>query len=236
MSRPKVLVNFIQDRSGSMASVWEETTNGFKTFLNDLKEKAEQDGVDYLFSLTVFDTVTETPLLAVPIGNVGDDALAKHGPRGATALYDAVGKTLEAISQSGHGADKIVVAIVTDGHENSSREWTKDGLNKVVEDRLKQGNWAFTYLGTQPETWADAQAIGIGAGATAVYDSSRASASYAVMAKAIRSHARSSERGSRDLFAQNLNQPEAAAGGMKTNPSESEQEPNKTTGSQRRWQ
>ncbi|PYR96917.1 MAG: hypothetical protein DMG12_25225, partial [Acidobacteria bacterium] len=103
MSQTKVLVNFIQDRSGSMASVWEETMNGFKVFIKDLKDKGLQDGVDYLFSLTVFDTVIETPLLAVPIETVPEDALGKYGPRGSTALYDATGKTLEAISQASHG-------------------------------------------------------------------------------------------------------------------------------------
>src|SRR5436190_16021436 len=150
MSKTRVLVNLIQDRSGSMASVWQETVNGFTIFIKDLKEKGRQDGVDYLFSLTVFDTLIETPFLAVPIEQVPEEALAKHGPRGSTALYDAAGKTLEAITQSRHGADKIIVAIVTDGQENSSREWSKDNLNIAIEDRLKQGNWSFIYLGTQP--------------------------------------------------------------------------------------
>ena len=81
MNRTRVLVNFIQDRSGSMASVWQETVNGFKQFIKDLKEKGDQDGVDYLLSLTVFDTLIETPLLAVSLDEVPEDALAKHGPR-----------------------------------------------------------------------------------------------------------------------------------------------------------
>ena len=234
MNRKKVLVNFIQDRSGSMASVWQETVNGFKTFIKDLKEKGEQDGVDYTFSLTVFDTLIETPFLAVPIDKVPEDALVKHGPRGSTALYDAAGKTLDAISQSSHGADKIIVAIVTDGQENSSREWTKANLNKAIEDRLNQGTWAFVYLGTQPETWDDARSIGVGVGATAVYDPARAGESYALVAMAVHAHARSSEAGTRSLFSQRLNRPEAAAAGMTTDPS-SVQRTGKPAGPQTRW-
>ena len=220
MSKTKVLVNFIQDRSGSMASVWQETMNGFKVFIKDLKDKGQQDGVDYLFSLTVFDTVIETSLLAVPIETVPEDALGKYGPRGSTALYDATGKTLEAISQASHGADKLIVAIVTDGQENSSREWSKDNLNKAIEDRLNRGNWSFVYLGTQPETWDDAHSIGIGAGATAVYDPARVGASYQAVATALHAHARSAEAGTRDLFAQRLSRPEAAAAGMITDQQE----------------
>src|SRR5438093_7823950 len=216
MNRKKVLVNFIQDRSGSMASVWQETVNGFKTFIKDLKEKGEQDGVYDILSLTVFDTLIETPLLAVPIDKVPEDALVKHGPRGSTALYDAAGKTLEAVSQSSHEADKIIVAIVTDGQENSSREWTKTNLNKAIEDRLNQGTWSFVYLGTQPETWDDAQSIGVGVGAAAMYKPARATASYALMADALHAHARSSEAGTRNLFARRLDRAKAEAAGMTT--------------------
>jgi len=235
MSKTKVLVNFVQDRSGSMASVWQETVNGFKTFVKDLKENGAQDGIEYIFSLTVFDTLIETPLLAAPIDKVPEDALAKHGPRGSTALYDAAGKTLEAVSQASHGADKIILAIVTDGQENSSREWTKGNLNKAIEDRLNQGNWSFVYLGTQPETWDDAQSIGIGAGATAVYDPARAGASYQVMASALHAHARSGEAGTRDLFARRLSQPEAAAAGMHTDPKSAQRPPKPRAGTQARW-
>ncbi len=235
MNRTRVLVNFIQDRSGSMASVWQETVNGFKTFIKDLKEKGDQDGVDYLLSLTVFDTLIETPLLAVSLDEVPEDALAKHGPRGATALYDAAGKMLEAISQASHGADKIIVVIVTDGQENSSREWTKDNLNKAIEDRLNQGHWSFVYLGTQPETWDDAQSIGIGLGAAALYDPNRAAASYSVMASALHAHAQSAEPGTRSLFSRRLNQPEAAAAGMITDPKSLQRPAKSSAGPRGRW-
>ena len=64
----KILVSFIQDRSGSMASVWNETLNGFKTYVTDLqKDQLKDNEVEYLFSLTTFDTQIETPYLGVPI-------------------------------------------------------------------------------------------------------------------------------------------------------------------------
>src|SRR5690349_9033083 len=94
MAMTKVLVNFIQDRSGSMQSVWQETLSGFKTFLEDLRASAQKDGVEYLFSLTTFDTLVETPIAVQAIESVDANILAQHGPRGSTALYDAVGSTI----------------------------------------------------------------------------------------------------------------------------------------------
>lgn len=213
----KVLVNFGQDRSGSMASCWDETRSGFRKFVEDLREKGSQDGVEYLFSLTTFDTLVETPILAKPIADVDVAELAKHGPRGATALYDAVGATIENTSANDRGAEKIVCVVVTDGQENSSREWTKTRLHTIVDAKLKLGNWTFLYLGTQPETWDDAGAIGLGAGSISTYQSARAGEAYAFTSAALHSLARSVKLGSRTLFQDHAKVADAAAAGMKVN-------------------
>jgi uncharacterized protein YegL len=210
----KVLVNFIQDRSGSMSDVWTETLSGFKKFVEDLRDGASKDGVEYLFSLTTFDTQVETPIVGQPIASVAPDELAKHGPRGSTALYDAVGTTIKNTEDNSHGADKIIVVIVTDGHENSSREWNKDTLHKSIEAKLKLGNWTFTYLGTQPETWADAGALGIATGAVANYQGNRATATYSMTANAVRSLSKSVASASPALMSDYLSEEDEVAAGM----------------------
>lgn len=180
----KVLISFIQDRSGSMSGAWAETLNGFKTYVEKLQADKEAD-VEYIFSLTTFDTQIDVPYVGVPIASVDSGKLKDFGPRGMTALYDAVGKTLQA-----HDDDKslsfesAVVVIVTDGQENSSREWSKTALHAAIDDRIKRGNWTFTYLGTQPETWDDASSLGMGVGASATYNAQNAGATYDMMASA----------------------------------------------------
>lgn len=231
-----VLVNFIQDRSGSMQDVWAETVNGFKQFVTELKANAAKDGIKYLFSFTTFDTMVEHPIHEAEVSSVDVDEIKKHAPRGMTALYDAVGMALEKVKTV---ADKYIGVIVTDGHENSSREWDKDKLNAAIESRLKQGNWTFTYLGTQPETWGDAGAIGIGAGATAAYTPTMASAAYSATADALHAMSRSSAMGSRSLFASHGNSRRIAAAGMTLNPSSPKKSapvpPKPKSASARRW-
>src|SRR5258708_5034126 len=100
-----------------MASVWDETLNGFRTFVKDLKENGVKEGVEYILSLTTFDTQIETPLVGKPIAEVDEDILSKYGPRAATALLDAVGMTIENTDKNRHGAEKIICVIVTDGQE-----------------------------------------------------------------------------------------------------------------------
>jgi len=214
----KVLVSFIQDRSGSMATVWDETLNGFKTYVENLQaDEKKDDEIEYLFSLTTFDTVIETPHIGDKIANVDGTILKKHGPRNATALYDAVGKTLQAIDDNKSLTfDKAIVVIVTDGQENSSREWSKDALHSAIDERVKRGNWTFTYLGTQPETWDDAQSLGIGVGASASYNANNAHATYATMAAATMSMGRAQASGSRSFMSENTTRSMRASVGMKT--------------------
>lgn len=231
----KVLVNFIQDRSGSMQSVWTETLSGFRKFVEDLRASALKDGVEYLFSLTTFDTRVETPIAIQPIENVDVDVLAQHGPRGSTALYDAVGSTIQNTQANRHGADKIIVVIATDGHENSSREWDKDKLHSAVDAKLNEGNWTFTYVGTQPETWDDAAALGVAAGAVARYAPTMARATYSALASSVsRLAADRSRLRSENLMDDYLSEAEADAAGMQKRPqpkpaSTSEKRPQKAT-------
>lgn len=198
-----------------MASVWSETLSGFKAFVTKLREDGKKDGVEYLFSLTTFDTLVETPLIAVPIDKVDPDVLAQHGPRGCTALYDAVGATIQNTEADHRGAEKIIVVVVTDGQENSSREWTKDRLHTIIDAKLNAGNWTFTYLGTQPETWDDAQALGVSLGSVRSFTGARSAAAYAAVARSV--SRLSSDRhvsGSRNLMDEYMDDKEMADAGM----------------------
>lgn len=214
----RTLISFIQDRSGSMQSVWEETLNGFKVYVSDLqKDQAKDDQVEYLFSLTTFDTEIDTPYIGEKIGNVKNDKLKEFGPRGGTALYDAVGKTLQAIDDDKKLTfDKAIVVIVTDGQENSSREWSKDALHAAIDERIKRGNWTFTYLGTQPETWANASSLGMGVGASATYTAANAAATYATMSTATANMARSAMGQSMSFLHDNTTVSMRASVGMRT--------------------
>ncbi len=214
----KILVSFIQDRSGSMADVWAETLNGFKSYVEDLQADQKKDNeVEYLFSLTTFDTVIETPYMGVAIDRVDSTELNNHGPRGGTALYDAIGKTLQAVDDDKKlSFEKAIVVIVTDGQENSSREWSKQALHAAIDERIKRGNWTFTYLGTQPETWDDASSLGMGVGASAVYTPTNAGATYRAMASASASMARSAQGQSVSFLHDNTTVASRSFVGMKT--------------------
>ena len=213
--KPKVLVSFIQDRSGSMQHVWEETLSGFQSYIRNLKSDPEGD---YLFSLTTFDTVADQPYVAERLASVDEDILTAYGPRGSTALYDALGATIRETEKSESLVSKILVVIVTDGYENSSREWSKEKIRSLVNEKSQKANWTFVYLGTQPETWEDAGAINMSMGNTMSYNPRSSKAAYSAMAGATRSWRSSPQEKTANFSMDYLSEEQAAAADIQRKP------------------
>lgn len=156
MKKQKVIVNFILDKSGSMDSVRESTISGFNEYLNTLKKDKKNE---YEFSLTLFDTNFSTPVKSQSINDVVPLDWNEYNPGGCTALYDAVCSTIKGINES--KGQKVINIIMTDGEENSSKEYTQVQMKALIEERKKKGNWTFVYLGANQDSYTVAQKYGI---------------------------------------------------------------------------
>lgn len=150
----RTLLVFLLDRSGSMQSIKSDVEGGFAAFID---EQRQAPG-DCAATLAQFDTEYELVYHGIPVGDV--PALNLQ-PRGATALLDAMGKLITdtATQLDAQPEDErpgtVIVAIMTDGHENSSQEWTHPAIKSLVEQQTKRG-WEFLYMG------ADQDAIEVG--------------------------------------------------------------------------
>lgn len=161
-------VTLVIDRSGSMQQVRGDAEGGVNAFI---KEQAKQPG-EALLTLVQFDTEYEFVHKAVPMKQVTDYVLE---PRGMTALLDAVGK---AINETGERLAKmaeadrpglVIFVIVTDGHENSSKEFTKAQIKEMIERQQSIYKWQFTFLAANQDAFAEAGGLGIVAASAANY-------------------------------------------------------------------
>lgn len=152
------------DRSGSMASVKDETISGYNAFIKEQKEAGDNASLSLVqFDSQGIDTLQEfTPIKAVPDLNADT-----FQPRGMTPLLDALGKTinttgksLEAIPEANR-PDKIVFVVITDGQENASHQFSKTRIKEMIELQSGTYNWQFVYLGANQDAFAEAGAIGI---------------------------------------------------------------------------
>ena len=73
-------------------------------------------------------------------------------PSGSTALLDAIGKSIFNIKErfeNDIAEDKmsVVMVIITDGHENSSRMYTYHDIAQLIKNLDDTGKWTFSFLG-----------------------------------------------------------------------------------------
>lgn len=152
----KTLVNFILDKSGSMSSVHDATISGFNEYLKTL----QKDGNEYDFSLTLFDTEVKAVHVDESIKKVDKLDKKSYVPDGMTALYDAVCKTVEDVKKAVAKGTKVLTVIMTDGEENSSKEYTEVNLKKLITKLEATKMWSFVFLGANQDSWANASKWG----------------------------------------------------------------------------
>ena len=153
-------VYVLLDRSGSMSAIADDTVGGFAAFIREQQAVAGRCRL----SLAQFDDMYERVYASVDIQDV--PALDLQ-PRGSTALHDAMvrligeaGAELAALPED-QRPGTVLVAVLTDGQENSSREATGDLVKALVQPAAGQWGWQFTYLGANQDAVLTAGGLGI---------------------------------------------------------------------------
>jgi len=154
---------FVLDRSGSMASVADDAVGGFNQFLNEQKIAPGQATMTF----AQFDHEFEMLYNFVPVSQVPELNEKTFQPRGMTRLLDAVGNTINRVGKHLSAMDeyqrpsKVVFAILTDGHENDSREFNRSKVFEMIKHQESKYNWQFAYLSSDMNAVLDAQSYGI---------------------------------------------------------------------------
>lgn len=139
MNKTEIL--FILDRSGSMAGLESDTIGGFNTML--AKQRALEG--EARVSTILFDNFFEVLHDRLDLKDMTDLTGEQYFVRGSTALYDAIGlgvgkiAAVEASLNSEARPDKVVVVIITDGYENSSREYNLRRVRQLIDQQTKAG-------------------------------------------------------------------------------------------------
>jgi hypothetical protein len=162
-----ILINFVLDKSGSMEVIREATIAGFNQFLLD----QQQEGGSAAMTLTLFDTGFATVVRAAPLADVRPLDRRTYAPGGMTALYDAIAHTMAITDQyvAANKPDQVLFVIMTDGQENSSREFDRQQIMEMVEDRQKTADYEFIYLGANQDAYTVGDGIGIRGGRSLHY-------------------------------------------------------------------
>ena len=152
------------DRSASMSTngKWPETLSALNGYVAKIAEEKVDTGVtliafDKIGSEMSFDMLRDKiiPSTWNPVSDV--DAM----PRGYTPLNDAVVRLVSRVEQDHVKVkfDKVVIVIITDGEENSSKEASHGDAKRRLDDCRAKG-WQVIFLGVDFENSVQAESYG----------------------------------------------------------------------------
>lgn len=162
---------FIIDRSGSMGMIKEDMEGGINGVLEEQKKLPGEVTVDVAY----FDyELTYDQKFLSP-----DSATIEIKPRGSTALHDAIVSSTttfgEALSQlpEEDRPGTVMVIIVTDGHENASKEARISDVKNLITRQQDVYGWEFVFLGANQDAMETGNSFGLRQGASMTYAATR---------------------------------------------------------------
>jgi hypothetical protein len=144
--------HLVLDRSGSMSSCWREVRQVIDKQLLDLKRiQEENSSSELIFSFCAFDNTLRFSQDLLPVNQARMD-WELILPNASTSLNDAIGESIAYVKNkvgpalSEADAD-VIVLILTDGYENSSRIYSSKAVKELMEACEETGKWNFLFLG-----------------------------------------------------------------------------------------
>jgi hypothetical protein len=152
-------IGFLGDESGSMAGNQQAMVEGFNDFVGNVRK--DTAGKDVQMTLGFFDLRGDDSILRIkmdgPLKDCRELSLDDYKPHGSTPLNDATVQMIHRMEKN--GANRKLLVIFTDGHENASEMSTKK-VRKLIAKKEKQG-WEFIYLGANQDAWDEGAQRGI---------------------------------------------------------------------------
>jgi len=158
----EVDICIVLDRSGSMEDCRTDAIGAVNSYLRQVKNDAEMAAT---VSLITFDSQSIDTIRDRVSGETCPElAAAEYHPRASTPLLDAVGHGASVLDRGSKDVKRKILAVMTDGLENASREYTKDTLKALLDRKQNEAGWLVLYLGAGHDSWAQASAMGLRAG------------------------------------------------------------------------
>jgi uncharacterized protein YegL len=151
----------IIDESGSMQSIKQAAINNVNETIQTIRSaQKKHEEQEHYVSLVTFNDDVKSIYECIPVNEVMEITENNYRPDCCTALFDAMGISLNALRKKVAEDDKVLVTIVTDGYENASKEYSGKAIKALV-DELKAKDWVFAYIGANQDVEAVAAKISI---------------------------------------------------------------------------
>jgi len=143
----------ILDESGSMESIRKDMIKA----LNDLIKEQKQLDRPCQFTFVKFNDNVKRVIENTDLKNVREFTLEDYRPDKLTALYDAIGETIDWFRYE----SDVLMVIITDGQENASKKYNKKQIFDLLDEKKKYRNWTYVYLSNDLTNSAQGTHIGL---------------------------------------------------------------------------
>lgn len=157
----------IVDASSSMSPLTKSTISGVNEQIDSIKQlEKEFPDQKYNMSFMHFNsavTIEYTDRQASALEHISE---SNYKCSGMTALLDAIGVGVRNLNEKigdkiDSGEAAAVVVIITDGEENSSREFDGSKVKSMIEELQSTNRWTFTFVGANIDSISTASRYGI---------------------------------------------------------------------------
>jgi len=149
----------VLDRSGSMENLRSRTISDVNELIGKYRETP-----DTYMSLVQFDHEYEPNYIHKASSEVQLLTPETYAPRGSTALYDAICRTIDeagvyfkSMPENQRQNLKVVLAVFTDGYENASKQFKSEDVKKRLEHQKNTYGWEFVFMGANEQAVIGAQ-------------------------------------------------------------------------------
>lgn len=140
---------FILDCSGSMGAYVKQVREGLEKFFSEQEDDMKETGAKTFLTFTKFGTSVEIITEGEDLSDLSIVPNSYEPNMGGTALFDAIGETLDtehAVDAVKNSNNKLIV-IQTDGHENSSRRYKSKEIKSRIKELEDSDDWTVLFLG-----------------------------------------------------------------------------------------
>ena len=176
MKTQRTIYHFIVDKSGSMSDCIPATINGYNEQVSMIKNlEVEFPEQDITIGLSTFNNHVEHKYFMQMSGMALEMNTRNYMPNGGTALYDAIGTSIEKLEEyrtvsAEQLQTTVVVVILTDGYENGSRFYNLSQIKSKIQSLESTGNWTFSFIGATLDSADIAEQMSIKRSNSIVFD------------------------------------------------------------------
>jgi uncharacterized protein YegL len=164
----------VADSSSSMADQIDEVRDELNIQIEKMRKESDTDNNPCTFTLRTFDSEVKNIHVNIPIEDVPKITTDDYKAGGMTALFDAIGSTIESIGELlGNRIDgekeTLAMIIFSDGGENVSTKYDRAKIAALLDKYQNRPGFNIAFVGCDPASFQDMDRVGFSSASRMMY-------------------------------------------------------------------